>query len=141
MTELRDNRRTERVVVYVTADWHHRLEEAISRDGFERADWLRRALEYAIGESEVAAGEEETGERRVPAEVLLAAAQERIKGLEEVKRSLEELIAQQRERQGMSDSLNQELAKRLEEAHSTVDRITLMLPAAGQTGRRWWRFW
>ena len=141
MTEQRDNRRTERVVVYVTADWHHRLEEAISRDELERADWLRRALENAIGESEIAAGEGETDDRRVPAEVLLAVAQERIRGLEDVNRGLEELIAQQRDRQGMSDSLNQELTKRLEEVHSTVDRITLMLPAAGQTGQRWWKFW
>ena len=141
MTEQRDNRRTERVVVYVTADWHSRLQEAIARDALERADWLRRALENAIGESEIAAGEEETGERRVPAEVLLAAAQERIRGLEEINRGLEALIQQQRERQGMSDSLNQELTKRLGEVHSTVDRMTLMLPAAGQTGQRWWKFW
>lgn len=140
MTEQRDNRRTERVVVYVTADWHQHL-AAVTRDDFERADWLRRALENAIGESEIAADGGETEKRRIPAEVQLAAAQERIKGLEEVKRNLGELIAQQREWQGMSDSLSQELTKRLEEAHSTVDRITLMLPAAGQTGQRWWKFW
>ena len=141
MTEQRDNRRTERVVVYITADWHRRLEEAVARDDLERADWLRRALEHAVGQSEVDAESVDESGQHVPAEILLAAAQERIRGLEGINRGLETLIEQQRERQGMSDSLNQELAKRLEEAHSTVDRITLMLPPAGQTGRRWWRFW
>ena len=50
---------------------------------------------------------------------------------------MREIIGLQRERQGMSDSLNQELTK-------TIDRITLMLPAAGQTSSSRgfnWRFW
>ena len=29
-------------------------------------------------------------------------------------------------------------ARRLEEAHIAVDRVTLMLPSAGQTERSWW---
>ena len=141
MTEQQDNRRSQRVVVYVTADWERRLEEAFARDELEKADWLRRTIEHAIGRSEIKTPDEANDGRRVAPEVLLAAAQERIRGLEEINRGLEALIQQQGERQGMSDSLNQELTKRLGEVHSTVDRMTLMLPAAGQTGQRWWKFW
>ena len=64
----------------------------------------------------------------------LAAAQARIDGLEA-------LVQQQRERQGMSDSLNQELNQRLKEAHALSDRFQLALPAAGETRRSWWQFW
>ena len=41
----------------------------------------------------------------------------------------------------LSDSLNQELNQRLKEAHAISDRFQLALPAAGETGRSWWRFW
>ena len=54
----------------------------------------------------------------------------------------EELITQMRERQGMSDSLNQELNQRLQEALTTSDRLTLMLPSPSSNGHRpWWRVW
>ena len=54
----------------------------------------------------------------------------------------EELITQMRERQGMSDSLNHELNQRLQEALSTSDRLTLMLPSPASEGNRpWWRVW
>ena len=56
-------------------------------------------------------------------------------------RGLQALVDQLRERLGMADAHNLDLNKRLEEAHTTVDRVTLMLPAAGQTGRTWWKFW
>ena len=47
-----------------------------------------------------------------------------------------------RERQGMSDSLNQELNQRLQEALTTSDRLTLMLPSPSSNGYRpWWRVW
>ena len=141
MTEQQNNRRSQRVVVYITVDWERRMEESFARDELEKADWLRRTIEHAIGRSEIKTPDEANDGRRVAPEVLLAAAQERIRGLEEINRGLEALIQQQGERQGMSDSLNQELTKRLGEVHSTVDRMTLMLPAAGQTGQRWWKFW
>ena len=64
----------------------------------------------------------------------LAAAQARIDGLEA-------LVEQRRERQGMSDSLNQELNQRLKEAHALSDRFQLTLPTAGEARRSWWRFW
>ena len=56
-------------------------------------------------------------------------------------RGLQALVDQLRERLGMADAHNQDLNRRLEEAHSTVDRVTLMLPAADETGRNWWKFW
>ena len=60
-----------------------------------------------------------------------------VRTLETERDGMREIITIQRERQGMSDSLNQELTK-------TLDRMTLMLPAAGEssgsTGFNW-RFW
>lgn len=141
MIEQREHRRTERIVVYVTPDWDRRLQEAIIRDDFERADWLRHALEKAIGESEVAATDEGAEGRSIPVEVRLAVAEERIRGLEEDKRALQTLANEQKDRQGHSDALNQQLSRQLEAAHGTIERVTLALPAAGQTGRRWWQFW
>ena len=60
-----------------------------------------------------------------------------VRALEAERDGMQELINTQRERQGMSDSLNQELT-------TTVNRLTLMLPAAGETseGRGFnWKFW
>lgn len=57
-------------------------------------------------------------------------------------RGLEDLVAQMRELQGMSDSLNQELNQRLQEALASSDRLTLMLPSPASNGRRpRWRIW
>ena len=58
-----------------------------------------------------------------------------VRALTVEKDGLERLIQQQRERQGMSDSLNQELTK-------TIDRITLILPApSSDADRPWWKLW
>ena len=60
-----------------------------------------------------------------------------VKTLTAEKEGLGSLIEHQRERQGMSDSLNQELTK-------TIDRITLMLPPAQERAESRgfnWRFW
>lgn len=120
--------KSNRVVFYIDDQQLNRLNNAVEASNMEKADWLRQALDSAA--SGAAAS---TGASTPEAPVALAVAHERIRGLEE-------LLQQARERQGMSDALNQELNARLEESHATVDRFQLMLPAAGQT-RQWWRFW
>ena len=121
--------KSNRVVFYIDDQQLKRLNEAVEASDMEKADWLRQALDSA---ATGAASSTETSTSE--AHGALAAAQERIRGLEE-------LLQQARERQGMSDSLNQELNQRLKESHATVDGFRLMLPAAGQTERRWWQFW
>ena len=125
MQHKRDNR----IVFYTNDQEFRRLGEAIDASDLQKGDWLRQAVDSAAtGAANGTLGS--TSETRAA----LAAAQERIRGQEE-------LIRQQGERQGMSDSLNQELNQRLKEAHATVDGFRMMLPAAGQTGRTWWKFW
>lgn len=122
------HKRNRRVVFYLYEDEAQRLDDAISDSDMTRADWLRQAVASAADGATVS-----TRGNTSEAPEALAVAHERIRGLEE-------LLQQARERQGMSDALNQELNARLEESHATVDRFQLMLPAAGQT-RQWWRFW
>ena len=77
------------------------------------------------------------GASGIPVSAQLAAAEARLE-------SQEEVISLLRERLGLADAQNIELNRRLEEAHSAVERVTLALPAptesAGPT-RRGWQFW
>ena len=95
----------------------------------ERPDWIRSTIDSAV-----AGAANGTPADTLEAQAALATAQAHIDGLEA-------LVQQQRERQGMSDSLNQELNQRLKEAHAISDRFQLALPAAGETRRSWWQFW
>jgi hypothetical protein len=73
----------------------------------------------------------------MPVSSQLAAAEARLESQEEVSSLL-------RERLGMADAQNIELNKRLEEAHSTVDRAMIALPAPAESAaptRRSWQFW
>ena len=126
---------TERVVVYVTPSMRGRLTRAIQASGFSQSDWLRRVLSAEVVRSETGEIPEEQQESVAPA-VAVAAAEARIQGLEEI-------IQLQRERLGMADAMNVDLSRRLEEAHTSVSRLTLALPAAeGPGSRRFnWRFW
>ena len=130
---------SERVVFYVTPTARRRLDRAVEDSEVGLADWLRRILEEALTgfESAAVSMQELGGEGELPPMVELAVARKEIEGLQAI-------IAQQRERLGMSDALNIELAKRLEEAHTTLNRVTLALPAAGESsssGGFNWRFW
>ena len=122
-------KRDTRIVFYLNDQEAARLNNAVAESGMERPDWLRTNIESVI-----AGAANGTPADTLEAQVALAAAQARIDGLEA-------LVQQQRERQGMSDSLNQELNQRLKEAHTISDRFQLALPAAGETSRSWWRFW
>ena len=121
--------RPHRIVFYIGDSQFQRLGEAIQESGMERADWLRAAVDGAASGAPQGTSSSTVG---APAE--LAAAHATIQGQQD-------LIQQMRERQGMSDSLNQELSQRLKESLASNDRLQLMLPAAGQTGRPWWKLW
>ena len=134
MTEQqREDRQTVRVVFYLTPEWAGRLDEAIATEGAtRRGPWVRRLVERTL------AGEDNPGPDMSEDEVSL---QLQLVEARAENRGLQALLEQLRERLGMADAHNVDLNRRLEEAHTTVDRVTLMLPAAGQTGRTWWKFW
>ena len=132
---------SERITVYVTPSMHIRFERAVEASDIQPADWLRRCIENELVRLEA----EEIVEGGAPGEVVsgmpvssqLAAAEARLESQEEVSSLL-------RERLGMADAQNIELNKRLEEAHSTVDRAMLALPAPAESAgptRRGWQFW
>lgn len=132
---------SERVVVYVTPRVRERITRVVEASDLAQSTWLRRALEGELVRAETE--ELQSGDmphdvqNELPPTVALAAAQARIEGLGEI-------VALQRERLGMADSLNIELTKRLEQAHGSVDRILLALPKPSEessSGRSLWRFW
>ena len=139
---VRQNERfSERVVFYIMPSVRARLDNAVGASGMQHADWLRQWLEEALvrveSEALLAGNVAEGDQSVIPLASQLAAAEARVQGLEEI-------VAILRERLGMADAHNLELNKRLEESHSTIDRVMLALPAAGQGSeptRRSWQFW
>lgn len=134
-----NERVSERVVFYVTPTMKRRLDAAVEGSDLEAGGWLRHFLDEALVEFEaqgLITGEGKGGSE-APIASQLAAAEARLE-------SQEEVIALLRERLGLADAQNIELNRRLEEAHSAVERVTLALPApaeaAGPT-RRGWQFW
>lgn len=139
---------SERITFYITPSFRERVTAAILGAGMTQADWLRLALEEKVEKFERGTledqptlpalgtdGSEQLEIARLTSE--LAVARATIEGQER-------LIGQQRERQGMSDALNQEQAKSLETALDTVSRLSRALPAAGEStgsGGLNWRFW
>ena len=125
---------SERLVVYVTPTIFERVERLVAAEDMTRPDWLRQTIVAAVESAE--RPKEPQAPEQGHLEVELATVRAKNEGLEQ-------LLAQARERQGMSDSLNQEMSKRLEEAHATLSRLTvaaLPAPIAG-SDRPWWRFW
>ena len=136
-----EERLTARISFYTKPSIDERLENVVTASPWEKPDWLRHWLEDTLVRLETdellgeAAPEAEVAD--APVAVQLAAAQAQIAGLEQVNALLTERL-------GMADAQNIELNKRLEEAHSTVDRAMLALPAPSEsTGptRRGWQFW
>ena len=121
------HKRGNRIVFYLNDEEAARLDKAVDESGLIRADYLREVFDGVFTGALASTDGSTDGAPRE--------AQAQIHGLEQ-------LIAQMRERQGMSDSLNQELNHRLQEALSTSDRLTLMLPSPSSNGHRpWWRVW
>ena len=136
-----EERLTARISFYTKPSIDERLDKIVAASHWDKPDWLRHWLEDTLVrlETEEILGETkpESDVAHAPIAVQLAAAQAQIVGLEQVNALLSERL-------GMADAQNIELNKRLEEAHSTVDRAMLALPApsedAGPT-RRSWQFW
>ena len=121
------HKRGNRTVFYLNDEEAARLEQVVADSDLPRADYLREVLDGVFTGALASTDGSTDGAPRE--------AQAQIHGLEQ-------LITQMRERQGMSDSLNQELSQRLQEALATSDRLTLMLPSPSSNGHRpWWRVW
>ena len=121
------HKRGNRIVFYLNDEEAARLEQAVADSDLPRADYLREVFDGVFTGALASTDGSTDGAPRE--------AQAQIHGLEQ-------LIAQMRERQGMSDSLNQELSQRLQEDLATSDRLTLMLPSPSSNGHRpWWRVW
>ena len=136
-----EERLTARISFYTKPSIDERLNKVVAASPWDKPDWLRHWLEDTLVRLETeevlreATPESEVG--AAPVAVQLAAAQAQIAGLEQVNALLTERL-------GLADAQNIELNKRLEEAHSTVDRAMLALPAPSEgTGptRRSWQFW
>ena len=128
----------------VSESWHTRVRAAVEKSGGGPiSEWLRGLVANEVVRVEAMELSEEGGDTNAPMEVQLAAAHARIEGLEE-------LVAAHRERLTESQAHildikteNEGLHKHLSETNSNVERMTLMLPAAGgaSTGGAWWKLW
>ena len=133
-------RQRKQISCYVTEEWHQRARAAADRRGERHiSEWFRGLVMNAVLETEADDALVSGAEDLAP-DVELAAARKTIEGMEG-------LIASQRERIGdyqahMVDLRNEndKLHALLVQEQTNVERITLMLPAAGETGkrRRWW---
>ena len=136
-----EERLTARISFYTKPSLDERLDKVVAASPWEKPDWLRHWLEDTLVrlETEDLLDELEPGTdvSDAPLAVQLATAQAQVAGLEQVNALLTERL-------GMADAQNIELNRRLEEAHSAVERVTLALPAptdAAVPARRSWQFW
>ena len=138
---LPEERLTARISFYTKPSIDDRLERVVAASPWDKPDWLRHWLEDTLVrlETEELLGEAvpDTDVVDAPLAVQLATALAQVAGLEQINALLNERL-------GLADAQNIELNKRLEEAHSTVDRVTLALPAPvgdDRGTRRGWQFW
>ena len=136
-----EERLTARISFYTKPSIDERLDKVVAASPWDKPDWLRHWLEDTLVrlETEELLGEvaPDTDVADAPLAVQVATALAQVAGLERVNGLLTERL-------GMADAQNIELNKRLEESHSTVDRVMLALPAAGEGSeptRRSWQFW
>ena len=136
-----EERLTARISFYTKPSIDERLDKVVAASPWDKPDWLRHWLEDTLVrlETEELLGEvaPDTDVSDAPLAVQLATALAQVAGLEQINGLLNERL-------GMADAQNIELNRRLEEAHATVDRTMLALPApSGDAGptRRGWQFW
>ena len=132
-------RQTKQISCYVTEEWHRRAKAAVDkRGGGHLSDWFRGLVMSAVIEVEAQETPVDNSEN-LPPEVELAAARQKIVGMEE-------LMAAQRDRiNGYQlhvidlKAENDKLYTLLTQEQANVERITLMLPPAEETnhGPRW----
>ena len=136
-----EERLTARISFYTKPSIDERLDKVVAASPWDKPDWLRHWLEDTLVRLET---EELLGEAApdidvadAPLAVQLATALAQVAGLEQINGLLNERL-------GLADAQNIEFNRRLEEAHATVDRAMLALPApSGDAGptRRSWQFW
>ena len=123
---------------------HERILSVVKRSGHEQvAPWLRGLVEAEV--ARVEGGDLVEGEENAaPVEVQLAAAGDRIAGLEELVASHKTTLVESQAHIMTLKSENDNLHRHLSESNATVERVTLMLPAAKELNesgrRRWWQF-
>ena len=136
-----EERLTARISFYTKPSIDERLDKVVAASPLDKPDWLRHWLEDTLVrlETEELLGEAapDTDVVDAPLAVQLATALAQVAGLEQINGLLNERL-------GLADAQNIELNKRLEEAHATVDRAMLALPAPSEDAaptRRGWQFW
>ena len=113
----------ERLVVYIMPALREQIADAIEASGQAQQEWLRDALAAALDPDD--AGSQDDGTLALRLEAALkdnARLEDSLRDARQSKDRLEVLLAQ---------------------SQDTVSRMTLALPAAGETsaGPSWWRFW
>ena len=136
-----EERLTARISFYTKPSIDERLDKVVAASPWDKPDWLRHWLEDTLVRLEteelLGEGAPDTDVTDAPVAVQLATALAQVAGLEQINGLLNERL-------GLADAQNIELNRRLEEAHATVDRAMLALPApSGDAGptRRSWQFW
>ena len=136
-----EERLTARISFYTKPSIDERLDKVVAASPWDKPDWLRHWLEDTLVrlETEEILGEAapERNMADAPLAVQLATALAQVSGLEQINGLLNERL-------GLADAQNIELNRRLEEAHATVDRAMLALPAPSENARatrRQWQFW
>ena len=113
----------ERLVVYIMPALREQIADAIEASGQAQQEWLRDALAAALDPDDAGSQDDGTLELRLEAALKdNARLEDSLRDARQSKDRLEVLLAQ---------------------SQDTVSRMTLALPAAGETsaGPNWWRFW
>ena len=135
-------KQSKQISCYVTEEWHSRARAAANKRGMRHvSDWFRGLVMNAIVETEAEAEEvAKIGDAELPPEVELAAARKSIEGLEALLNSQRDRFNDQQVHLMDLKSENDRLYSLLEQEQANVERITHMLPAAGETSKptKWW---
>ena len=113
----------ERLVVYIMPALREQVADAIEASGQSQQEWLRDALAAALDPDDTRPQDDGTLALRLEAALKdNARLEDSLRDARQSKDRLEVLLAQ---------------------SQDTVSRMTLALPAAGETSARpsWWRFW
>ena len=113
----------ERLVVYIMPALREQIADAILASGQSQQEWLRDALAAALDPDDTRPQDDGTLALRLEAALKdNARLEDSLRDARQSKDRLEVLLAQ---------------------SQDTVSRMTLALPAAGETsaGPNWWRFW
>ncbi len=113
----------ERLVVYIMPALREQIADAVEASGQAQQEWLRDALAAALDPDDTRPQDDGTLALRLEAALKdNARLEDSLRDARQSKDRLEVLLAQ---------------------SQDTVSRMTLALPAAGETsaGPSWWRFW